>query len=190
MRRGRKPNQESRSAEFRRRLKAWKQIPESSRPSLRALACELGTSHQLLSHLLVGLEKWQEEERYREAKNRSKDIRSRAENEKRPLSRLEEEQIRAADRASTHALLGSILLNKIESIKREAKRGGLDSHPIEMLKVLARAGYSEAQELLQKYSKTVQPKPRKLELTAKQQHLMDTLPKADARRYARWLASS
>jgi hypothetical protein len=58
-----------------------------------------------------------------------------------------------------------------------------------MLKVFARNGFREAEELLQKYSKTVQPMPRKLELTAKQQHLMDTLPKADARRYARFLAS-
>jgi hypothetical protein len=35
---GRKPKQDSRSAEFRGRLIAWKQTPESSRPSLRALA--------------------------------------------------------------------------------------------------------------------------------------------------------
>jgi hypothetical protein len=154
MDRGRKPNQESRSAEFRRRLIAWRQIPESHRPSLRTLARELGTSHQLLSHLLVGLETWQEKERYREAKNRCKEIRSRAEAEKRPLSPWEEEQIRASDRASGRALLGSILLNKIESIKREAKRGGLNSHHIKMLKVFARNGFQEAQELLQKYPKT------------------------------------
>ena len=108
---------------------------------------------------------------------------------KRPLSRLEEEQIRASDRASARALLGSILLNQIEKIKREAKRGRLKSYHIKMLKVFLRNGFSEAQELLQKYPKTVQPKPRKLELTAEQQHLMDTLPKAIARRYARWLAS-
>jgi hypothetical protein len=134
MSRGRKPNRESRSAEFRRRLIAWKQIPESHRPSLRTVARELGTSHQLLSHLLVGLEKWREEERYREAKNRSKEIRSRAEAEKRTLSPWEEEQIRASDRASGRALLGSIILNKIESIKREAKRGRLNLHHIEMLR--------------------------------------------------------
>lgn len=190
MSRGRKPNRESRSAEFRRRLIMWKQIPGSHQPSLRTLARELGTSHQLLSHLLVGLEKWREKERYREAKNRCEEIRSRAEAEKRDLTQSEREQFRASDRASARALLGSILLNKIERIRREAKRGGLNSHQIEMLKVFAQNGFSEAQELLQKYPKTVQPKPRKLELTAKQQHLMDTLPKAAARRHARWLASS
>ena len=48
---GRKPKQESRAMEFRRELLAWKQIPEASRPSLRSLACDLGTSHQLLELL-------------------------------------------------------------------------------------------------------------------------------------------
>lgn len=50
--RGRKPKWESRALEFYGRLARWKQSPESSRPSLRALARELGTSHQLLSHYL------------------------------------------------------------------------------------------------------------------------------------------
>jgi hypothetical protein len=54
---GRKTEQESRATEFRQRLMAWKQTPESQRPSLRALARELGTSHQLLKHYLDGLEK-------------------------------------------------------------------------------------------------------------------------------------
>jgi hypothetical protein len=33
-------------------------MPEGKRPSLRQLARERGTSHQLLSHLLEGLEGW------------------------------------------------------------------------------------------------------------------------------------
>jgi|SRR5579863_968498 len=45
--RGRKPAYESRAAEFRQRLMVWKGTAESSRPSLRALAVELGTSHQI-----------------------------------------------------------------------------------------------------------------------------------------------
>ena len=55
---GRKPKTESRAAEFRQRLVTWKQTPEPLRPSLRALARELGTTHQLLSHYLDGLEEW------------------------------------------------------------------------------------------------------------------------------------
>jgi hypothetical protein len=55
---GRKPKEESRADEFRHRLIAWKQTPASSRPSLRALARELGASHQLLAYYLEGLEEW------------------------------------------------------------------------------------------------------------------------------------
>lgn len=52
---GRKSAVESRGTELRLKLIEWKQIPESSRPALQALARELGTSHQLLSHYLSTL---------------------------------------------------------------------------------------------------------------------------------------
>ena len=55
---GRKPQQESRAEEFRQRLSAWKQTPVRSRPSLRALAAELRTSHQLLKYYVDGLDQW------------------------------------------------------------------------------------------------------------------------------------
>jgi len=58
--RGRKPKQESRAEELRQRLITWNQTSVRSRPSLRALAAELGTSHQLLKHYLDGLEKWKQ----------------------------------------------------------------------------------------------------------------------------------
>jgi hypothetical protein len=47
--RGRKPASESHAAEIRARLSAWKQVPETQRMSLRALAAEMRVSHQLLS---------------------------------------------------------------------------------------------------------------------------------------------
>lgn len=59
--RGRKPKQESRAAEIRARLAEWKRMPEFSRLSLRALARELSTTHQLLSYLeeeFLQAEKW------------------------------------------------------------------------------------------------------------------------------------
>jgi hypothetical protein len=59
--RGRKPLQESRASEFRQRLVEWKETPAAFRPSLRALARELATSHQLLTHFLSGLEEWRRE---------------------------------------------------------------------------------------------------------------------------------
>jgi hypothetical protein len=73
---GRKTKQESRADEFRQRLLAWKQIPESLRPSLRELARELGTSHQLLEHYLGGLEKWQHKERHGMASPEMEEMRS------------------------------------------------------------------------------------------------------------------
>lgn len=75
-RRGRKPAGESRAAEIRARLAAWKQTPEQERISRRTLAAELGTSHQLLSFYLRRWDKWQ--------------IKDRAKSEKRSLT-VEEE---------------------------------------------------------------------------------------------------
>ena len=58
---GRKPADESRADELRERLVKWSYFPANVRPSLRVLAKALQTSHQLLSHLLVGLEEWERE---------------------------------------------------------------------------------------------------------------------------------
>ena len=54
--RGGKPAGETRATAIRARLFAWKQTPESQRVSLRKLAVELGTSHQLLAFYLRGLD--------------------------------------------------------------------------------------------------------------------------------------
>ena len=80
--RGRKLKPESRGTEIRAKLAEWKRTPESSRPSLRALACDLGTSHQLLSFYLKDLGKWQRAEYWRQGR----EIRERAIAEGRPLT--------------------------------------------------------------------------------------------------------
>ena len=118
---GRKPTSQSRATEFRRELIAWKQTPESSRPSLRALACELGTSHQLLTFYLKGLGKWQAKEYWRQAR----EIRTRAKAENRVLTQWEEQQAHACDRAGVGAMVHSILLDDIERMKEESERGPL-----------------------------------------------------------------
>jgi hypothetical protein len=142
---GRKPSHESRATEFRHRLIAWKQTPESSRPSLRELARELGTSHQLLSFYLKHLEKWQGEEYLRQAR----EIRARANAEGRPLTQWEEQQARAYDRAGIRAMTASMVHEDIERIKQESKRGPMSWYDIKALKIFARA-FPEAQELLHK----------------------------------------
>jgi hypothetical protein len=55
---GRKCIEESRATELRQRLIEWQCLPKSARPSLRALARELNTTHQLLSFYLTGLVRW------------------------------------------------------------------------------------------------------------------------------------
>jgi hypothetical protein len=131
---------------------AWKQTPESLRPSLRALARGLGTSHQLLQHYLDGLEKWQAEEDYRTAKIRWEEIRARTEAEGRPISEWDGEvpEVRAYNRAAIRAQVLPMLLKTIEGIKQEAKRGPLHSAQIKTLKMFAKQGFPEAQKILEK----------------------------------------
>lgn len=141
---GRKRQDESRADEFRQRLLAWKQNPESLRPSLRALARELGTSHQLLQHYLNGLEEWEARVRYQRAKERaverSKQIRARAAAENREMTMRE----------CLDAIVVPEVLDQIEDMRQRAKRGPLHSAEFKILKLWASQGFPGAQELLQR----------------------------------------
>lgn len=152
--RGRKPTQESRAAEFRGRLIQWKQAPEWSRTSLRALARELGTSHQLLKHYLDGLEKWRYEERCRQATEESDQILFRAIDEGRPIT--EQEQNRRYDCMMTaiRAKVCSIGLDELARLKQEARRGPLHPAQFKFVKILAKQGFPEAQVLLESLSQS------------------------------------
>ena len=153
---GRKPKQESRSVEFRERLIAWKQTPESLRQSLRALARELGTSHQLLGFYLKYLENWQRKEWLREAN----EIRARAYSDCRPTTPWEEQRVDDLTRAGIGALAGSALRDSLQRLTGEAKRGPLNWHQIKMRKLLARNGFPEAQELLRHCSQSTVKNPK------------------------------
>jgi hypothetical protein len=88
--RGRKLKLQSRATEFRQRLIQWKQSPVSFRPSLRALAGDLATSHQLLSYFLSTLDEWRSErdlERLR-AQAKAKNLALTLKDEKRYLAWL------------------------------------------------------------------------------------------------------
>jgi hypothetical protein len=146
---GRKLAQESRATEFRRRLTAWKQTPESSRQSLRALAGELGTSHQLLGHYLEHLGKWQAKEYWRQAR----EIRARAIAQGPPLTQWEDQQARAYDRVALRLTTGYMLLDHIKRMKEESERRPLCWQEIKGLKILARK-FPEAHALLQKCSQS------------------------------------
>ena len=134
--------------EFRPAVLAWKQTPQSSRPSQRAPARELGTSHQLLSFYLKNLHKWQSEEYWRQAK----EIRARANAEDRALTEQEEQQVYAYNRAAMRAAVGPMLLETIERMRQDSERRLLSRQEIRVLKILARQ-FPDAQEVLQKCSR-------------------------------------
>ena len=107
--RGRKRIKESRAAEIRARLVQWRQIPEPQRISLRALAAEIGTSHQMLSFYLRGLDKWQASEYQRQAKA----ICDRADAENRSMSESEMAQGLAYQQAASRCLPKKRLIDEV-----------------------------------------------------------------------------
>jgi hypothetical protein len=143
--RGRKLKSESLGIEIRARLSEWKQMPEYSRPSLRALARDLGTSHQLLTFYLKRLDEWQAKEYWRQAR----EIHACAMAENRVLTPSEQQQARAYDRAGIRATAALMVHEAIERIRQESERGPLSWYDIKAPKIFARA-YLEAQKLLQK----------------------------------------
>jgi hypothetical protein len=155
---GRKAASQSRAEEIRTKLLAWGQTPEPLRPSLRALARELGTSHALLQHYLSGLEKWRQQECQREAKREIEGIRARAVAENRLLMPWEEDRISVLDRAAVRAMAGAILIGQVEKIKQRSKCGPLHPGDITILRLLARNRIPGAKELLDTRPKVAKPK--------------------------------
>lgn len=139
---------ESRGAEIRMKLLAWKQTPEPHKISLRALARELGTSHQLLASYLKGLKDWQAKDYQR----RAKAIRERARAEHGGTTAAEEQQAMALDRAGWRLMLESVLdsaYKRYEKEFRDMQPGALTGAKLRFIKTLARQGVPFAQELLQ-----------------------------------------
>lgn len=145
---GRKPKAESRGTEIRASLAEWKQMPRFSRPSLRALARELGTSHLLLTFYLKNLHRWQSKGYWRQAK----EIRARANAEDRALTEQEEQQVYVHNRAAMRATVGPMLLETIERMKHDSERRPLSRQEIIVIKILARQ-FPDAHEVLQKCSR-------------------------------------
>lgn len=153
--RGRKTASESRATEIRARLLSWKQAPKQHRISLRALARELGTSHQLVGHYLACWEKWRSKEHLRAAK----EIRVRAAAETRPG--VETEMLRQAhafESAAFQSMLGSALDDTLRQLKRKARGGQLSRGEIKMLKLFVSKGYRDAQETLDRCCRTEKSK--------------------------------
>jgi hypothetical protein len=143
--RGRKPAIESHAAEICTKLLVWKQTPEPQRISLRALAVEIGTSHQLLSFYLRRWDKRQA----REYRRQAKEISSCAEVETYPWIVAElQRQAEALERAAFQSMIGSLLDNTLRQVKRKSRGDQLSRGEVRMLRLLASRGFWEAREVL------------------------------------------
>jgi hypothetical protein len=147
VKRGRKLATESRAAEIRTRLAVWKQTPEGVRISLRALAAEAGTSHQLLSFYLRQWDRWL----IREYRRKAVGIRAQANAEGRPVTPGEEAQIAAYRKRGMLLRIDSVLNDFVGRIEEHVKVGKLARGELRMLKIMARKGFPKAQEVLQLY---------------------------------------
>jgi hypothetical protein len=150
--RGRKPKQESRSAEIRQRLMVWKQMPESSRPPLRVLARKLGTSHQLLKHYLYGLEKWQVKEAWR----RAREYRAQAKANDQPMNSWEALQSSILDRHAFCLQIEAAMNESLATWELEIEHAVRDGKPVapelpKIVRKIAASGNEKAQAMLRKY---------------------------------------
>jgi hypothetical protein len=93
---------------LRQRLIEWQRLPKSARPSLRALARELNTTHQLLSFYFIRLDRWRFAKGLEQFRTdaKAKGIRLTPAVEKRYLAwvrKVEERQARAAAKVAEWA---------------------------------------------------------------------------------------
>lgn len=143
--RGRRFASESQATEIRARLVAWKQSPEPH-ISLRELAAEIGTSHQLLSYYLEGLEDWQLKERRLECTRNVKSLRDQAADWDRPLPLEERRRMLAqADHEERRGIAISLAAGAYKLFRTRAKSSRLE--PCEE-RFLAKLGTPEALEIL------------------------------------------
>lgn len=148
--RGRRLKVDSRADELCRALDMWNLTNESRRPSLRALARQLSTSHELLRYYLARLEKRKYKEVSRVAEEEAVVIRNRANAENRELTGSELQQLQTLDVRSFRALLGVAALDSLDRLKQAASRGPMHRPEYKMLEVLVKSGVPGALELWEK----------------------------------------
>jgi hypothetical protein len=141
---GRKPSSGSRAEEFRQRLSAWKRNVVS-RPSLRALARELGTSHQLLSHYLKTRLKWEA----RDCRRRAAQIRGHALVEQRSLTPSEGLEATECDRVALRAMVTYSIESLFNQLLKQVKAGRSPSKSeMRFIRIAARNGVDSAAKIL------------------------------------------
>ena len=129
--------------ETRELLICWKQQTRAARPSMRALARELGTSHQLLQYYLKTLLRWQGKQYFRKAK----EVYARAESENRFTTPEENRKALEFNRAGVAVWAEDELNGVVDRLEQDAEHRPLVWQEIQMLKKLS-TRFPKAHELL------------------------------------------
>lgn len=146
MKRGRKPEDWSRTTDIYVALIAWKHAPEPEKMSLRELAGKIGISHQLLSYYLKRLSSWSPRSGspYDRVAVR---FEREAERETDPLRRLElKRQARFCNRQATSLMVNSMMKSVAAGFRddlREKVEAGrsLSKKEIQLAKIYERQGF-------------------------------------------------
>jgi len=155
LKRGRRPANESHATAIRARLSSWLREPKAQRLSLRALALELGTSHQLLGFYLKGLNDWQQKDYQR----RAKAIRDHAAAENRFMTSWEESQMKALEQAAFCCMIDSALQPTLKRLEANTNAGTLSKQELKFITLLAQRGVPIAQEILKKHRNNLPAQP-------------------------------
>jgi (2Fe-2S) ferredoxin len=143
-RKGRRPSAESDGDRIRARLKIWRDEAPEPRPSLRQLAKELGTSHQLLCFYLRGLDEWQ----FQVHQQANEAIFARARGENRGITPSEESQVIANARAMVRCMIDPVLGVILEGVK---KRRRISKDFRKIIEAHARRGSPVVRKILKTY---------------------------------------
>ena len=158
---GRLPKQDSRADEIRERLLAWEEEPESARPSLRSLARDLGTSHQLLNHYLEGLGVWQAKRQCEEYCRLKDEIEAREKAEHRWCTAQEDPRVGIYGRKWVDQMLVVAMEKTLSRWRRQARKKNLTTKQIKVLDGLASMGHKGARKILQNLSGAEKIKSKK-----------------------------
>jgi len=148
---GRKSKQDSRADEIRAELAEWNQQPESTRPSLRALARELGTSHQLVNHYLAGLDEWQAKRQCEEYRRLKDEIEAREKAEHRWCTPQEDPRVCIYGRKWLAQMFVVAREEALSHWRRQKKN--LTTKQIKTLGELASRGHKGARKMLESMGK-------------------------------------
>ena len=161
MKPGRKHTAASRALEIRARLQIWRATPESQRPTLRALAAEMQTSHQLLGVYLRGLDEWLA----KQCEAQASAICKKSGAEGRPLTWDENQRVEHLHQAAFGHRIEKMLASLVAKTEREMRSslpGSLSRGTTRVLRALLPRGLKIKPHLLRKHGFILPGSPKRV----------------------------